>query len=205
MKTKQIMIARALTLMSLAAVLATAAPARAGDDGGCGWPRDRKGWLVGFNTGWGTSTYGATIGKRTISDEGFGGGMGGLRVGYAFSNAFAVSLEGYGFGSDEGDDDWGMGAGFATATWYPGGGGFFVRGGLGLGGGELLMRETGEMLDFGAEAAGLISLGYEWQVTRKFALGLSVDGFGFDLGGASGLDDDFAGVGGMTIQFNWYL
>ncbi|MBE0567252.1 MAG: hypothetical protein IH621_14930 [Krumholzibacteria bacterium] len=196
---------RALALAILTTtILAGAGPALADEDG-CRNPRDRKGWLVGFNAGWGSSSYGATVGTRTFSDDPYGGSLGALRGGYAFSNAFAVTLEGYGFGSSAGQDDWGMGAGFATVTWWPAGGGFFVRGGLGAGGGEVLLRETGRKLEIEGKGAALFSLGYEWQLGRNFALGVAADAFGFHLDGASGLEDDYVGVGGMSIQFNWYL
>ncbi|MFO7608516.1 MAG: hypothetical protein R6X35_04870 [Candidatus Krumholzibacteriia bacterium] len=205
--TKKLLTAtRALALIALTVTLTSAAPAAAGNDDGCGrCERDREGWLVGLNAGWGHSSFGAKEGSRTFTDESFGGDFGGLRAGYAFSNSFALTLEGYGFGSDEGGTDWGMGAGFATVTWFPGGGGFFVRGGLGIGGGEVLLRDTGRTVEFDSRAAGLFGIGYEWQLGRNFALGVAADGFGFDLGGASGLDEDFVGSGGMSIQLNWYL
>ena len=138
-------------------------------------------------------------------DDPFSGGYGGLRGGYAFSNAFAVTLEGVGFGSSAGDRDWGMGAGLVAVTWWPAGGGFFVRGGLGSGGGEMLLRESGEVVEFSDRAAGLFGIGYEWQLGRNFALGLAADGFGFDFEGLTGETDAFVGTGGFSIQFNWYL
>ena len=196
----------ALTILIIA--LAGAAPAKAGaGDGECRYPHAREGWLVGGNAGWGSTSYGAKVGSRTFTDEAYGGGYGALRAGYAFSDAFAVTLEGFGFGrSGEGeDDDWGLGGGFATVTWFPSGGGFFVRGGLGVGGGEVKVRETGEIVAFDGKAAGLFGIGYEWRVGRDLGLGVAADAFGFHLDGASGLEDDSAGTGGLSIQLNWYL
>lgn len=196
---------RALTALTLTATLAAAAPTLAGDDDGCHNPRDRKGWLVGLNVGSGSSSYGASVGSRTYTEDAYSGEYGGLRGGYAFSNAFAVTLEGVGFGSSSGDRDWGMGAGLVAVTWWPAGGGFFVRGGLGGGGGEVLLRESGEVAEFSDRAAGLFGIGYEWQVGRNFALGLAADGFGFDIEGITGETDAFVGTGSFSIQFNWYL
>ncbi len=202
MKTTLRTLGRTLTILTLAAALA--APALA-QDNGCGHLRDRRGWLVGFDAGFGSSSYGAKEGTRSYTDEAYSGGFGSLRAGYAFNNKLAVSLEGHGFGSEEGDQDWGMGAGVATLTWFPGGGGFFVRGGVGVGGGEVLLRETGEKVQFDGKAAGLFGIGYEWQLGRKFALGVAADGLGFHLDGVTGADEDWVGIGGVTVQLNWYL
>ena len=128
-----------------------------------------------------------------------------MYFGYAFSNSFALSLESFGYGSHESDEEWGLGASFITVTWWPDGSGFFLRLGAGGGGGDILSRDTGKLVHFEGKGAGLIGLGYEWQLGRKFALGVAADGFGFDLDGASGLEDDAVGVGTFSIQFNWYL
>jgi len=189
--------------------------------------RNRKGLFLGFNAGWGSAGFSSQHGDQTLTDDPFGGAAGGLRFGYAFSNSFALSLEGYGFGTGEDDDGWGLGAGFLTVTWFPDGGGFFLRvgGGAGVlgatwwpdgsgfflrigggaGGGDILLRDTGELLHFEDKGAVLFGLGYEFQLTRKFALGIAFDAIGFDLEGASGLEEDVAGMGVFSIQFNWYL
>ena len=66
----------------------TAATAFAGGE------RGRKGLLLGLNAGWGSAGYSSQVGKQTLTDDPFSGGAGGLRFGYAFSNSFALSLEG---------------------------------------------------------------------------------------------------------------
>ncbi len=76
---------------------------------------------------------------------------------------------------------------------------------LGGGGGDIMRRDTNELVHFEDKGAGLIGLGYEFQLGRKFALGVAVDGIGIDLDGASGLEEDLAGMGSFSIQFNWYL
>ena len=167
--------------------------------------RNRKGLFLGFNAGWGSAGYSAQLGDQSLSDDPFSGFAGGLRFGYAFSNSFALSLEGYGFGTDRNEEEWGMGAGFLTVTWWPDGSGFFLRLGVGAGGGEVLRRETGKLVHFEDKSAALFGFGYEFQLGNKFALGLAADAIGFDLEGASGLEEDFAGTGIFSIQFNWYL
>jgi hypothetical protein len=167
--------------------------------------RDRKGLILGFNAGWGSAGFSSQIADRTLTDDPFSGAAGGLRFGYAFSNSFGLSLEGYGFGTDRNDEGWGLGAGFLTITWWPDGSGFFLRAGVGGGGGDVLRRGTGELVHFEDKGAGLFGLGYEWKLGRKFALGLAADGIGIDLENASGLEGGTAGLGVFSIQFNWYL
>ncbi|MCP4571343.1 MAG: hypothetical protein GY838_03255 [bacterium] len=193
----------------LAAFAATATPvlAQDQDDDEC-WTRcrDRKGWLVGFNAGVGGGGLSFDHQGRNISEEENNGAFGGLRVGYAFSNSFAVTLEMMGFGNgDDEDEEWGLGAGLISVTWWPDGSGFFVRTGIGGGGGEIFVHESGETVEAEDKGAVLFGIGYEWQLTKKFALGVAVDAVGFDLDGATGFDDDTAGFGGLSAQFNWYL
>lgn len=198
--------ARCLAILALAATLTAAAAAAAQDDGPRGFARDRRGLLVGFNAGFGGSNHSEDLGKRTVTDDPFGGGLAGLRIGYAFSNAFALTLEGHGFGSSAGgSEEWGLGAGFVTATWWPRGGGLFVRGGVGAGGGEILLRKNDALLKVEDRLAALFGIGYEWQLGRRFALAVAADGFGFDLDGASEDLEDTAGASGVSIQLNWYL
>lgn len=189
---------RILFGMTILVALATAGSGFAAE-------RNRKGLFVGGNAGWGSAGYSAQVGDQSISDDPFGGGAGALRLGYAFSNSFGLSIEGHGFGTESGGQDWGMGAGFLMVTWWPDGSGFFLRVGAGSGGGEVLVRETGRLVEFDNSSAGLFGLGYEWQLTNKFALGVAADAIGFDLDNQSGLIEDFAGMGNFTIQFNWYL
>lgn len=199
-------LAGTLSSIVLAATLMTALPVQAGDSETGGHARDRKGWFVGANAGFGGSHYSEDLGKRTVSDDPFGGAMGGLRIGYAVSNAFAISLEGHGFGTSAGrHEEWGLGAGFVTATWWPRGSGFFVRAGIGSGSGEILLRRTDELVEFEDKTAGLFGIGYEWQLGRRFALGVAADGIGFDLGGLGGGKEETAGASGVSIQLNWYL
>jgi len=206
MTTKLHALGRTLTTLALIATLAAAAPALAGDQEGGKLLRDRKGWLVGINAGWGHSMFSEKVGSRTFSDDPHGGGAGSLRLGYAFHDALALTLEGHGFGSSAGESDWGMGAGLVVLTWWTRGGGFFVRAGVGSGGGEVLLRETDELLQFDGKTAALFGIGYEWMVGRNLGLSLAADGFGIDLDGVAGhSDDDSAGASSITVQLNWYL
>lgn len=170
-----------------------------------GGKRNRKGLLLGINAGWGSAGISTQVGDQTVSDDPYSGAAGAIRFGYAFSNSVALTLEGHGFGTDSGELDWGVGAGFLTFTWWPDGSGFFLRVGLGAGGGEVISRKSGELVEFEDSAAGMFGLGYEWQLGRKFALGLAFDGIGLEVDRSSDLIEEFVGLGNVSIQFNWYL
>jgi hypothetical protein len=202
-------IKRTLAILTLTAVAATTGPALAADrDDECWRPcRDRKGWLVGGNAGWGGGSVQFDDLGRTFSEDADGnaGFFGALRGGYAFSNSFALTLELVGFGNGDDDQEWGVGASCVTVTWWPDGSGFFVRVGGGAGGGDIFLEETQKKVHFEEKGAALFGLGYEWQLGRRFALGVAVDAFGFELDGATGFDKDSAGIGALSVQFNWYL
>jgi len=168
-----------------------------------------RGIFMGVNAGGGQSAFGFSEGSRTIVDEGKEGGMGGLRFGYSFSSSFALSLEGFGFGHDKcgdnDDEETGFGAGFLAMTWHPGGHGFFLRTGLGVGGGEFIHPQTGERISLDERGAFLFSLGYDWRLNDSLTLGFSLDSMALDAGHTIGPGDDYLGASGLTVQFNWYL
>jgi hypothetical protein len=198
---------RTLAVAALAAAaLTTSTPAAAGQ--GCGESTGgfkHRGFMVGLNAGGAGSQFMYKDGTRSISEEPLAGGLGQLRVGYDLSRRFSVGLESIGFTSKEDDADWELGAVMATVTWRPMNRGFFVRAGLGVGGGDLTDPQDGDRLALGSRAAALFGVGYEWLLGEHVGLGLAADGFGLDAGGVTGFDDDHVGAGGVTVQFNWYL
>ena len=136
-----------------------------------------RGIFMGINVGGGQSAFGYTEDSRTIIDEGKEGAMGGLRFGYSFSNSFALSLEGFGFGQDDccnHEEELGFGAGVLAVTWHPGGHGFFLRTGLGAGGGEFIHPQSEERIKIEDRAAFLFSLGYDWRLNNSLTLGFSL-------------------------------
>jgi len=167
-----------------------------------------RGIFMGINVGGGQSAYGFSEGSRNIIDEGIDGVMGGLRFGYSFSNTFALSLEGFGFGPSDCDDEneeIGFGAGFLAATWHPGGHRFFLRTGLGAGGGNIIHPQSGDYVEIRDRAAFLFSLGYDWRLNNSLTLGFSLDSMVIDAGNVIGPGDDYLGSSSLAIQFNWYL
>lgn len=197
----------AITTLILLAVICSAATAFAqGDDWRPG-DRNRKGFLLGLNAGWGGSSFGYSADGKSVVEDPWHGPLGALRLGYAVSNSVAFTLENYGFGAfnTADDQDWGMGATLIAMTWWPDASGFFLRLGFGGGGGDVYSRDQGEKVHFEEAGAALFGMGYEWQLGRHFALGLAVDAVSFEIDDVLGHESDWAGMGGASIQFNWYL
>lgn len=197
---------RILLTLAAAALLTgplNAAPARAGEGAA---DREDHGFFLGLNAGLGGSVFEYKSGTRSISEEATSGAMGALRVGYAFNPRLALDLEVQGFGGTrDRDEDWALGAGLVALTWHPRGGGFFVRGGIGAGGGDFIHPDTNRKITVEDRFAWLFGVGYDWRLSKDFSLGLAAEGFGLDADEATGYEDDGIGAGGLTMQFTWHL
>ncbi len=197
-----------LMVLILGTILTTPALAHEPDATTTG--NTHHGIILGINIGGGHSVFGSKEGSRSILDDGKKGGIGGLRVGYSFSNSFALTLEGFGIGidkcdGDEQNEDTGFGGAFLAMTWHPGGHGFFLRTGLGGGGGDFHHPVSGDKISIDDRAAFLFSMGYDWRLGKSLTLGFSLDSMILDAGNTVGPGDDFLGASGLTVQFNWYL
>ncbi len=201
LKVKYHHIAVVLTTLMILSGLLAAGTALADED-------NHRGLFIGINAGFGDSSVGYKIGSRSIFTDSEDGAMGGLRFGYAFSPKIALSLEGAGIGQcdrDTDDEGTGWGVGVLAATWHPCGKGFFVRAGLGGGGGTFDHPVTGEKTTVEDRGAALFSLGYDWYIGDRTSLGISFDNIAIDAGGATWFDEDSLIGSGFTLQFNWYL
>lgn len=166
----------------------------------------RKGLNLGFNAGCANSVLeydrlGATVDRE--SDGGFGGAA---RIGYGVSDSVILSLDLRGFNKEDGPQEIHAALALATITWHPGGGGFFLRAGVGGGSADVLLPapDNADWNDREGDAA-LIGLGYEWRLGRQFALGLALDGYGLHFDDRLGFQDTTLGFGSTSLQFQWYL
>ena len=183
----------------------------------------RDGFLMGFNIGGGSAQLEIDADSVEVSsDDRFGGVAGNFRIGFAVSPTLIIGLESSAWVREEEIEGFGdeltqtntLAVGAFAATWYPGQGGFFLRGGIGFGTYQeevasgsvtVTFRETG----FGVLAA----TGYEWRLTRSFALGPQLDLAYVDVG-----DIEFETIDGtvvdadikfdyvnLTVLLNWYF
>ncbi len=196
-------------ILTLTLGLNVAALCQAHEPGETNETDPHKGLILGINFGSGNSSHGYHHNSRTVINDGKEVGMGALRFGYSFNSTFALTLEGFGFGSDNcgnnENEEWGIGAGFLAATWHPGGHGFFLRSGIGGGGGEFYHPITKSKIELKEKGAILFSLGYDWRLGDSLTLGFSLDSMAIDAGNTLGPGDDFIGSSSLAVQFNWYI
>lgn len=188
----------ALFLLSLGLLVGAA---RAGEH-----PHDRRGLVLGFNVGGGTAMlqydrFGTEV-ERELDD----GAAGAVRIGYGVSNSVVFALEGRGFHKEDGPLDVAHRAALVTVTWHPGGGGFFLRGGVGSSTNTIKLGapDHADWEDREGDAA-LIGLGYEWRLGRQFALGVALDAYGTEFEDLPLFQDTTFGAGSASVQLQWYL
>jgi len=186
-------------------VLFAAMPALAGD-----LAYSREGWQLGLDVGLGGGhvEY-ERSGQAFETDDDTPGSTVGMRVGYGFSESFALSLELRGWGRERDAYETNVGSSLLLATFYPGGSGFFLYGGLGAARIETTVPETGadpDAVAFEKNGAMIaLGLGYEWRLSRSFALALAVDARGGAVEDFGDLKDVNFGHSTLGFHFNWYL
>lgn len=193
-------------LVAVFAILLTAGsvfPAQAGDH-----PHTREGWVLGFSLGGGTAVF--KVGDDETDRTGGGGGN--LRIAYMVSESVSLGLEGAGWGRKEdlaggGDATWSMGVSGLGVTLYPGSGGWALKGIVGVGNVNLEWDPPGAARFEATEGGFGVALGagYEFRLTRRFALGPRVDAGFINIGELSDgtkVESNFVNV---SLSFDWYL
>lgn len=161
------------------------------------WPHERDGVLLGLNLGGGSA--GVTV-DSFDSDRETGAAASG-RIAYAFDPQWAVGLEGNVWTKKVDNQTWTFSVGGVAATFYPGGSGFFVRGGIGSGRVELEVDTGSVQVTASDNGFGfLVGAGYEWRLTRKFALGPEISYAYADI--ADGFTLNYINT---TVGLNWYF
>lgn len=187
--------ARLTLVLSLSLALAAFAMVPGAHAGA--WPHERDGFILGFNLGAGS----AGINLGNVDSDRESGLAGNGRVGYALSPEFALGLEGNFWTREVDGETWTFRVGAITATYYPGAKNFYVRGGLGGGSMEYSVDSGGFTLTASDEGFGfLLATGYEWRLTRRFALGPQIE---YSYGN---IDDDLSmNYVNFTAGLNWYF
>lgn len=163
------------------------------------YPHDHHGFFIGFNLGAGT----AQIKNDGESSDHEWGGAGNFRLGGAVKNNLLLGAEFTGWTRDDNGNTVSLSSILFAVTYYPTDQGFYLRGGAGFGsshfstdlpnGSTLSKDESG--------FAMALATGYEWRLTKKFALGPQVEFNWLDIGGDL---VDTANFFDATLGFNWY-
>jgi len=167
---------------------------------------DRRGLVVGFNLGGSNANLDFNRLGAKMEREIEGGTGGAMRIGYGISDEFVIGFEVFVAEKEDSAVEMEAGAALVTATWFPGGGGFFLRAGVGTGVTTLKMTSP-ENIDWVEREgdAGLFGFGYEWRLGNKFALGVAADGVMTEHSDTLGFQDTEFGFGSASLQLNWYL
>ena len=193
-----------LTALVLAALVLTAVPglAHAG-----GYSHTRDGWVYGLNLGWGWAKSEAndTSTQSSLESDWEDDLTGGFRVAFAPDDTYTYGLE-FSGGSDPaaGLDEtvyWVL----VQGRYYPGGQGFFVNGGVGMGALNLSTTTVAATVSQtnGGFAWG-VGAGYEFRVSPTLAVGVAYDYHDVSVGQVSYFDDVSTAVQSATLAITWY-
>ena len=174
--------------------------------------RVRHGFFLGADLGMGGATLKYEIdGVDYETEEDLGAGLT-LRLGYQFVPWFSLSLDARGVGQGQEDDHiLVVGSSAIIATFYPGGGGFFIR--LGVGG-ACITTELPADYDTRTGLARVIDeetgitvfgLGYEWMANEHFSLGLSMEARGGEIDDFDEITDATIGEATFGLSMNYYF
>ena len=183
---------RILFAAALAAMLCTAPPPAAAE----GHRHQRDGWNIGIGLGGGSADRDFAGGVSFEREDGI---TGNIRLGIPMRKTVDFSIEMNGWRKAENGESVMFNALTGGLAWFPSGG-WVLRGGVGWGittesvsfnSGDLVSTDTG----FGVNAG----IGYEFRLTRTFALGPQADG------GFVTIESGNANWGSVGIQANWYF
>ena len=189
-----------MNTLQLVAVAALATALYAGTAFAGSNPQDHHGFFIGFNLGAGT----AQIKSDGDTSDHEWGGAGNFRLGGAVKNNLLLGGEFTGWTRDQDGSTVSLSTALFAVTYYPAQDkGFYVRGGMGFGTSHF-SYDAGNGFTKSKDESGFalaLASGYEWRLTRKFALGPQAEFNWLDI---SGDLVDTANFFDVTLGFNWY-
>ena len=181
-----------------------------------GYGHVRDGWAYGLNLGVGWTQLKATDVSQTPAldlSSGWEADLaGGLRVAFSPSDEISSGLDFSGWTDySSGGPDYNrikttaFGI-LAQGHWYPGGQGFYLRGGLGLGSLGLKLTHPAAIISQTKQGLGWgLGAGWEVRVSPSFALGVAYDYRAVNVGSVTSiLDDVSTATQSATISLTWY-
>jgi hypothetical protein len=164
------------------------------------YPQNHHNFFIGFNAGAGKADVRFTGGGEHLRQS---GGAANVRIGGAVINNVLLSAELTGWLWKEDGHPIGIANALFALTWFPAGG-FFVRAGMGWGDTHFLETAPTGHVTASKDEVGTsfgFATGYEWRLTKKFALGPQVEYTWVNIGGEF---VDKASYASTTLGFNWY-
>lgn len=159
-------------------------------------PSVRQGWLLGLGVGGG----GAKVTVPGGSSDRESGPAASVRVGYAFDPRLSLELDGTGWTREQSGTRIIFSVWAPTLNYYPGQQGLVLRAGVGWGSGEALEQSGNVTISTRESGLGVLAgVGYEFRVTRRFALGPQIHGGWMDL------DSFNANWATFDLGFHWYF
>jgi hypothetical protein len=178
--------------VAVLAVALSAGAARSAD-------HQRGGFFIGFNLGAGTAGISSDLGDT----EREWGGAANFRLGAAIKSDLLLGADFSAWAKEEDGTTVTLSTYLVAVTYYPGDEGFFLRGGIGFGSTSFEVDFGGGLTQTKDESGFALAgaAGYEWRLTRKFALGPQVEFTYLNIGGDL---IDTANYFNGTLGFNWY-
>lgn len=159
-------------------------------------PQARQGWLVGIGAGGGSA--GLSGGGVSYDREtGFGGSF---RAGYAFNPQLSLELNSIAWTKETNGVRTSFTSSGPALNFYPGEQGLVLRAGVGVGSGEASFQSGSVSVTTSESGLGVLGgIGYEFRVTRRFALGPQIQAGWIDL------DSVNANWFNFELGFQWYF
>ena len=166
--------------------------------------QDRTGFFIGLGAGWGN--MGADLESFATDRE--NSVAGNFRLGWAVTNSVAIGLETstwakkYAIGGTGTDLNLLATVTTFAVTVFPGNMGLYARGGLGFATARQELQGGGVSVSNTENGLGLLAaVGYEWRLTKKFALGPQAQWAYLNIGDQGINSADFVS---LTAQATWY-
>ena len=170
------------------------------------YSNERDGTVVGGNVGYGWTRVTGVVAGEDFDTDSQGAFTGLLRFGFASSDQFMISADAGGWVKTWQERQVKIFFLNATACWFPGGQGFFVRGTLGYGNLDVVFITPGQQINFQQGAFNFGGgVGYELRVSPDLAIGVALDYWYFNVGQFEDLEDVKAKTTAITFQINYYL
>jgi len=181
--------------------------------GAGGYSHTRDGSVIGANIGWGWTKLNFTAGSESTPESGetetqdaFGFA---LRYGFAPNDSFMYGASVGGWRKSFDINSILLYYVNVAGTWFPGGGGFFVRGAVGYGVLDVTVRPTVVGLNVVSFQNGGLNLaagtGLEFRLQPELALGVAFDANWISVGDVADLREVSAINYMATLQIAYYM